>query len=259
MKAIVRHKYGPPDVLELGDIDEPSSQTTRCFCAFVRLPSSPPTGTSCEASRTSPGSNSGYASRRTGSSVAMWRGESRQSARTSRCSSGAARCSGVRSCTGLARLPSVYVSRKTSWHRNRPTSRSSRRRPYPWPSRRPGPARLPTHRAGAEGIDHRGLWRRGDLRRADRQVLRCRGEWRVQLKERGDGQIARGGPRHRLHPGGLRPKRAQVRSHLPVGGEPFTVRVQARAHLRGEARAEQRRVGGSLDRWPRLSPLEPWS
>jgi NADPH:quinone reductase-like Zn-dependent oxidoreductase len=32
-----------------------------------------------------------------------------------------------------------------------------------------------------------------------------------------------------------------------------------RAHLRGEARAEQRRVGGSLDRWPRLSPLEPWS
>ena len=35
------------------------------------------------------------------------------------------------------RSPSMYVSRKTSWHQNRPRSRSSRRRPYPWPRRRP--------------------------------------------------------------------------------------------------------------------------
>jgi D-arabinose 1-dehydrogenase-like Zn-dependent alcohol dehydrogenase len=48
----------------LGTSASPSSQTTRCFCAFVRLPSTPPTGTSCEGRLTSPGCNSGYASRR---------------------------------------------------------------------------------------------------------------------------------------------------------------------------------------------------
>ena len=43
------------------------------------------------------------------------------------------RCSGAHSCTDLAHSLSMYVSRKISWRRNRPPSRSSRRRPYPWP------------------------------------------------------------------------------------------------------------------------------
>src|SRR5918995_4739843 len=116
-------------------------------------------------------------------------------------------------------------------------------------------ARPRTDRARAQGADHRGLWRRGDLRRADRQVLRCRGERRVQHEERGDGPIARGRPRHRLHPRGLHPKWAQVRSHLPVGGDPFTVRVQERAQLQWDARNKQRRSSGESEgRW--IGPVD---
>jgi hypothetical protein len=74
MKAIVRDKYGPPDVLELGDIDEPELADDEVLLGVGATFVNPPTGTSCEASRTSPGCNSGYASRRTGSSDAMWRG-----------------------------------------------------------------------------------------------------------------------------------------------------------------------------------------
>ena len=58
MKAMVRDRYGSPDVLELTDIDKPELQTTRCFCAFMGLPLTPPTGTSCEVRRTSPACNS---------------------------------------------------------------------------------------------------------------------------------------------------------------------------------------------------------
>jgi D-arabinose 1-dehydrogenase-like Zn-dependent alcohol dehydrogenase len=72
---------------------------------------------------------------------------------------------------------------------------------------------------------------RGDLRRTDRQVLRCRGEWRVQHEEPGDGPSAGRRARHRLHPRGLHPLWAEVRSHLSVGWDPFAVRVQERAHL----------------------------
>jgi hypothetical protein len=41
------------------------------------------------------------------------------------------------SCTDLAHLLNVYVSRKISWHRNRPPSRSRTRRPYRWPPPQP--------------------------------------------------------------------------------------------------------------------------
>jgi NADPH:quinone reductase-like Zn-dependent oxidoreductase len=38
---------------------------------------------------------------------------------------------------GFGAFASIYVSRTISWHPNRPTSRSSRLLPYPWPPRRP--------------------------------------------------------------------------------------------------------------------------
>ena len=34
MKAIVNHVYGPPDVLELEDVDAPVPSATRFWCGF---------------------------------------------------------------------------------------------------------------------------------------------------------------------------------------------------------------------------------
>src|SRR6266511_2797438 len=47
-----------------------------------------------------------------------------------------------------------------------------------------GSARSRTDQARAQGPDHRRVGRRGDVRRADRQVLRRRGDRRVQHEER---------------------------------------------------------------------------
>src|SRR3712207_7853434 len=46
----------------------------------------------------------------------------------------------------------------------------------------------------------------------------------------------------------LHPKWAEVRSHLPVGGDPFPVGVQGRAHPQGDARTKQRRIERALAR-----------
>ena len=56
---------------------------------------------------------------------------------------------------------------------------------------------------GPEGPDQRRVGRRGHVRRADRQGLRCRGDRRDQHEERGPGPLDRRRPRHRLHPRGL--------------------------------------------------------
>jgi len=38
MKAIVRNKYGSPDVLELVEFDKPDPRTTRCSYESARCP-----------------------------------------------------------------------------------------------------------------------------------------------------------------------------------------------------------------------------
>ena len=64
------------------------------------------------------------------------------------------------------------------------------------------PAGCPRPRARArraEGPGHRRIGRRRDVRRADRQGLRCRSHRRVQHDEDGPGPVRRRGPRDRLH------------------------------------------------------------
>ena len=64
------------------------------------------------------------------------------------------------------------------------------------------PAGCPRPRAcarRAEGPGHRRIGRRRDVRRADRQGLRCRSHRRVQHREDGPGPVRRRGPRDRLH------------------------------------------------------------
>ena len=84
----------------------------------------------------------------------------------------------------------------------------------------------------AEGPDQRRLRRCGDIRRADREVVRRRGDRRVQHEERGHGPIDRRRSGHRLHPAGLHPERAALRPHPRHRGS-FAVRLQTRAHPRG--------------------------
>ena len=50
-----------------------------------------------------------------------------------------------------------------------------------------------------EGVDHRCVWRRGDLRRADRQGVRGKRDRRVQHAEGRHGPLPGCRPRHRLH------------------------------------------------------------
>ena len=47
MKAIVRDRYGPPDVLELTEIDKPEPGDDGVLVRVHAAPSTPPTGTSC--------------------------------------------------------------------------------------------------------------------------------------------------------------------------------------------------------------------
>ena len=102
--------------------------------------------------------------------------------------------------------------------------------------------------AGQNGLDQRCLGGHRHLRGADREVTRRPGDRRVQHAKRGPGPIDRRRPRHRLHRGGLHPKRAALRLHPRQRGEPFTVRPATRAHPDGNARAERRRVRQSLVR-----------
>jgi NADPH:quinone reductase-like Zn-dependent oxidoreductase len=46
MKAIVQHKYGSPDALELKDIDKPVVKDDEVLVRFTRLPSIQMSGTS---------------------------------------------------------------------------------------------------------------------------------------------------------------------------------------------------------------------
>ena len=66
---------------------------------------------------------------------------------------------------------------------------------------------------GAQGPDQWGIWRRGHVRRADRQGVRCRGDRRVQHQEPGAGPLDRGRPRHRLHQGGFQEGWTALRPH----------------------------------------------
>ena len=108
--------------------------------------------------------------------------------------------------------------------------------------RAPGSSRQGAASAGAEGPRQRRLGRGGHVRRADRQSARRGGDRRLQHEERRPGAIARRRPRHRLHPRGLHPERPALRPDPRRRGEQVVVGVQARARTR------TRRSSSSEDR-----------
>ncbi len=56
MKAIVQERFGPPDSVRFTDIDRPEVGADDVLVRVHAASSTPPTGTSCEATRRSRGS-----------------------------------------------------------------------------------------------------------------------------------------------------------------------------------------------------------
>jgi Alcohol dehydrogenase GroES-like domain len=73
----------------------------------------------------------------------------------------------------------------------------------------------------------------GHVRGADRQVVRRGGDRRLRHEECGHGAIPRRGPRYRLHPGGFHQERATIRPDSRQRGEPFVVRLEGRPESQG--------------------------
>ena len=153
--------------------------------------------------------------------------------------------------TDLAHLLSGYVSRRISWHRNQPPSRSSRPRLYPLPP--------PT---ALQGLRDHGRIEPGH------EVLIIGasggvGTFAVQIAKSFDAEVS--GVCSTRNVEMVRSlgadhvidytledftQWAEIRSHLPVGGGPFALRVQERAHLQWDPLISS---GESEGRW--LGPV----
>ena len=129
--------------------------------------------------------------------------------------------------------------------------RGSGRRPGRGDDRPPGAPRQGADPARAEGPDQRRVRRCRHLRRAARKGVRSGGDRRLQHGERGNGAIARRGPRRRLHAGGLHAARRPSRPDARHRRQPPVQRVQARADTQGDGR--DRRSEVSVEQGARAS------
>ncbi len=133
MKAMVNMKYGPPDVLELTEVERPTPKDDE---ALLKVHAASVNPADWHLLRGDP-----YIAR-------LQLGLRHPKTRVLGCDvAGRVEAVGknvttlqpgdevsvARSCTDSAHSPSACVFQKTYWHRNRPTSRSSKRRQYPWP------------------------------------------------------------------------------------------------------------------------------
>ena len=102
----------------------------------------------------------------------------------------------------------------------------------------------------------------GTLRRADRQGVRRRGHRRVQHRQGGPGPLPRRRPRHRLHPRGLRRRRAALRRDPRHRRQPLADPAPARAHPAGTLVIVGGETGGrwlgGFDRQLRAQLLSPF-
>ena len=99
---------------------------------------------------------------------------------------------------------------------------------------------------GAEGLDQRSGGRRGDLRGADRPVVRSPCHRGMQYAQRGDGPIDWRRPGRGLREGGLHQDEPALRPDSRQRGEPFVVRVPADLESPRDIRPDRRQ--GSVDR-----------
>ena len=92
-----------------------------------------------------------------------------------------------------------------------------------------GSSRQGADSAGTEGLDQWRRGRRGYVRRADRQVVRHRCHRRMQYQECGHGPIHRRRSSHRLHTGGFHQERATLRPAFRRVGNHLSISMQGRA------------------------------
>ena len=237
MQAIVQDRYGPPEVLELREVERPAVGDGDVLVRVRAAPSILRTGTSCVPARSS--------SARRGPACEPRRIRSGERTRPGRSRQG-------RDTAQAGRRGLRLVSRRVRGVRLRrpeplraeacgPLLRG-RRRPTPGRVyRAPGTARHGRRGAGPGRPDHRGGRRRGHVCRPDRQGARVPRHRCLQHGEAGSRPFARRRPRHRLHAGGLHARRAAVRPDPPAGGNRLAFGLPARAHPDRDAGAEQRR------------------
>ena len=104
----------------------------------------------------------------------------------------------------------------------------------------------------------------GDVRRADREVLRRRGDRRVWPRKRGTGSVDRRRSRDRLHHGRLHHQWPGVRPHFRQRGEPFVAGLPTGPRPAGilipnSNKGPGRWVGGYLRRAARALATSPSS
>ena len=200
MKAAFHEKYGPPDVVELREVEKPAIEDHQ---VLVRV----------HASSVNPaewyGVNGPWFVRLFGSGIRRpkdprWapisRDGSKRSAATSRSFSRVTRSSARGRGVGRVRGGPGGSARAEAGQRVVRGSGGCAHRGAHGP---PGAARPRPAAAGTEGADQRRIRRRRDVRRADRQGPRRRRDGRVLAAQRRAGARARCRPRRRLHAGGL--------------------------------------------------------
>ena len=147
------------------------------------------------------------------------------------------------SASGTARSPSTRRRDRTSSLPSRPTSPSRRRRPC----RSPGSTALQAVRdhgkvqPGRERADHRRSGWRRQLRRADRQGLRCGGH---RCAQHGEGRLVRALGADRVIDYTTEDFADGSRRYdviLDIGGQPSAVRSAACPDAHGSARHRRRR------------------
>ncbi|CAA9252904.1 MAG: Bifunctional protein: zinc-containing alcohol dehydrogenase; quinone oxidoreductase (NADPH:quinone reductase); Similar to arginate lyase, partial [uncultured Acidimicrobiales bacterium] len=164
---------------------------------------------------------------------------------------------GLRRGRGRLRRVRRGRSEETRPEAGEPLLRAGGGRSHLGDDRAAGRARPGKGRGRAEGADHRGIGRRGHVRRSDRQGLRRRSHRRVQHGEGGPGSSARRRPRRRLQPGGSLRRRAPLRRHPRHGRQSTAVTAPPSAHPRREAGHRRWRERRTVDRG--LRPRDPGS
>ena len=242
MKAIVQERFGPPDVLQFVDIDQPEigpdDVLVRVHAAALNpydwhiLRGDPyvarlmgTVGLTRPKPRVAGVDGAG---RRAGGR----RERARAAGRATRCSAGS-----------RVRSPSTPAPRRTWWCPSRRGSPSSRRPAVTMAGQTalrairdvgPGAGRAP-------GAGQRGRRRRRQLRRPDRDGARRGGHRRVQHRQRRSRPVDRRRPRHRLHAGRLHRRARALRRDPGQRGQPSAASPAPGADPDRDPRVQRRR------------------
>ena len=214
MKAAIRDRYGSPDVVEVREVERPTPKDDEIL---VRVRAASVNRADLDASALGRGSCAcSWGARAAGSADGdrcRRRGRVRRGGRDAlpagrpglrgRVLVRAGRVRRVRLCEGEG-VPVDAGRDVLRGCRDPPAFGDPRAPGASTPQRADGPARR-------QGPDRRRLGQRRAVRRPDREVLRGRGDRRVQHRQGRFRALARRGPRARLHRGGLHEDRRALR------------------------------------------------